>query len=110
MGAPVSTTHSIVGGVLGGAGIAAGGGWAIADWAVMGKIAASWVISPVLGGALAALFLFAIKKTVLYRQNLVSSARTFVPWLVAIMAWAFATYLMIKGVKKIVKVDMVEAR
>ncbi|WP_286714436.1 inorganic phosphate transporter [Marinobacter sp. tcs-11] len=107
MGAPVSTTHSIVGGVLG-AGIAAGG-WAIADWAVMGKIAASWVISPVLGGALAALFLFAIKKTVLYRQNLVSSARTFVPWLVAIMAWAFSTYLMIKGVKKIVKVDMVEA-
>ena len=107
MGAPVSTTHSIVGGVLG-AGIAAGG-WAIADWAVMGKIAASWVISPVLGGALAALFLFAIKKTVLYRQNLVSSSRTFVPWLVAIMAWAFATYLMIKGVKKIVKVDMVEA-
>ncbi|HCL38295.1 MAG TPA: inorganic phosphate transporter, partial [Marinobacter hydrocarbonoclasticus] len=107
MGAPVSTTHSIVGGVLG-AGIAAGG-WTIADWAVMGKIAASWVISPVLGGALAALFLFAIKKTVLYRQNLVSSARTFVPWLVAIMAWAFATYLMIKGVKKIVKVDMVEA-
>ena len=107
MGAPVSTTHSIVGGVLG-AGIAAGG-WAIADWAVMGKIAASWVISPVLGGALAALFLFAIKKTVLYRQNLVSSARTFVPWLVAIMAWAFATYLMIKGVKKIVKVDFMEA-
>merc|ERR1712000_320733 len=46
MGAPVSTTHSIVGGVLG-AGIAAGG-WGIADWAVMGKIAASWVISPVL--------------------------------------------------------------
>jgi len=84
MGAPVSTTHSIVGGVLG-AGIAAGG-WAIADWGVMGKIAASWVISPVLGGALAALFLFAIKKTVLYRQNLVSSARTFVPVLVSIMA------------------------
>ncbi len=38
-GAPVSTTHSIVGGVLG-AGIAAGG-WNIADWAVFGKIAAS---------------------------------------------------------------------
>ncbi|WP_417567197.1 inorganic phosphate transporter [Marinobacter sp.] len=107
MGAPVSTTHSIVGGVLG-AGIAAGG-WGIADWAVMGKIAASWVISPVLGGALAALFLFAIKKTVLYRKDVVPAARTFVPWLVAIMAWAFGTYLMIKGVKKIVKVDFLEA-
>ena len=107
MGAPVSTTHSIVGGVLG-AGIAAGG-WGIADWAVMGKIAASWVISPVLGGALAALFLFTIKKTVLYRKEVIPAARTFVPWLVAIMAWAFGTYLMIKGVKKIVKVDFMEA-
>ena len=107
MGAPVSTTHSIVGGVLG-AGIAAGG-WGIADWAVMGKIAASWVISPVLGGALAALFLYAIKRTVLYQQNLVASARTFVPWLVAIMAWAFGTYLMIKGVSKVVKVDFLQA-
>ncbi|MBB5319708.1 inorganic phosphate transporter [Marinobacter oulmenensis] len=107
MGAPVSTTHSIVGGVLG-AGIAAGG-WGIADWSVMGKIAASWVISPVLGGLLAALFLFALKKAVLYRQNLVASARTFVPWLVAIMAWAFASYLMIKGVKKVVKVDFLDA-
>ncbi|HET8802444.1 MAG TPA: anion permease [Marinobacter sp.] len=107
MGAPVSTTHSIVGGVLG-AGIAAGG-WGIADWAVMGKIAASWVISPVLGGALAALFLFVIKKTVLYRKNVIPAARTFVPWLVAIMAWAFGTYLMIKGVKKIVEVEFLEA-
>ncbi|SOB77690.1 inorganic phosphate transporter, PiT family [Marinobacter sp. LV10R510-11A] len=107
MGAPVSTTHSIVGGVLG-AGIAAGG-WGIADWAVMGKIAASWVISPVLGGALAALLLFIVNKTVLYRKDVIPAARTFVPWLVAIMAWAFGTYLMIKGVKKIVQVDFLEA-
>jgi len=91
-----------------GAGIAAGG-WGIADWAVMGKIAASWVISPVLGGALAALLLFIIKKTVLYRKDVVPAARTFVPWLVAIMAWAFGTYLMIKGVKKIIKVDFLMA-
>ncbi|KXS51501.1 MAG: inorganic phosphate transporter, PiT family, partial [Marinobacter sp. T13-3] len=107
MGAPVSTTHSIVGGVLG-AGIAAGG-WAIADWAVMGKIVASWVISPALGGMLAALFLFSIKKTVLYQPNLIDSARRFVPLLVALMAWAFGTYLMIKGVKKVVKVDFMQA-
>jgi PiT family inorganic phosphate transporter len=107
MGAPVSTTHSIVGGVLG-AGIAAGG-WAIADWSVIAKIVASWVISPVMGGVLAALFLYAVKRTVLYRKDLVASARTFVPWLVAIMAWAFGTYLMVKGVKKLVEVDFMEA-
>jgi PiT family inorganic phosphate transporter len=103
MGAPVSTTHSIVGGVLG-AGIAAGG-WGIADWGVMGKIAASWVISPVLGGALAALFLYLINRTVLYRRNVIAAARIFVPWLVAGMAWAFGTYLMLKGLKKIVSLN-----
>ena len=42
IGAPVSTTHSIVGGVMG-AGIAAAG-FGIVDWGTMGKIAASWVI------------------------------------------------------------------
>jgi inorganic phosphate transporter, PiT family len=51
-GAPVSTTHSIVGAVLG-AGIAAGG-WDVANWGKMSAIAASWVISPLLGGVIAA--------------------------------------------------------
>ena len=107
MGAPVSTTHSIVGGVLG-AGIAAGG-WGIADWNVMGAIAASWVISPVLGGVFAAFFLYLIKRTVLYRRDVVAAARKVVPWVVAAMAWAFGTYLMLKGVKKIIKVDFTTA-
>jgi len=49
-GAPVSTTHSIIGGVLG-AGIAAGG-WGIADWGQVQKIVASWVISPAMGGVI----------------------------------------------------------
>ena len=44
--APVSTTHSIVGGVMG-AGIAAGG-FGIVSWGTMGAISASWVISPLL--------------------------------------------------------------
>jgi len=56
MKAPVSTTHSIVGGVMG-AGIAAAG-FSIVAWGTMGKIAASWVISPVLGGVIAAIFFF----------------------------------------------------
>ncbi|WP_111496947.1 MULTISPECIES: inorganic phosphate transporter [Marinobacter] len=107
MGAPVSTTHSIVGGVLG-AGIAAGG-WGIANWGVMGAIAASWVISPVLGGLIAAFFLFVLKKTVLYQSNMVASARRVVPWIVALMAWAFGTYLMLKGVKHVIKVDFLSA-
>lgn len=107
MGAPVSTTHSIVGGVLG-AGVAAGG-WGIADWHVMGAIAASWVISPVLGGLIAALCLYVIRRSVLSQQNMLASARSVVPWLVALMAWAFGTYIMLKGVKKIIQVDFLTA-
>jgi PiT family inorganic phosphate transporter len=103
IGAPVSTTHSIVGGVLG-AGIAAAG-WNIADWSVVGKIAASWVISPVMGGLIAAGFLYIIKRTITYKTDVLAAANRMVPVLVAAMAWAFATYLMLKGVKKIVAVS-----
>lgn len=102
IGAPVSTTHSIVGGVLG-AGIAAAG-WSIADWEQVGMIAASWVISPILGGLIAAGFLYIIKRTVTYKTDVLSAANSVVPILVAVMAWAFGTYLMLKGVKKLVNV------
>ncbi len=103
IGAPVSTTHSIVGGVLG-AGIAAAG-WNIADWSVVGQIAASWVISPLLGGLIAAGFLYLIKRTITYQRDLLGAANGMVPVLMALMAWAFATYLMLKGVKKLVAVS-----
>lgn len=99
MKAPVSTTHSIVGGVMG-AGIAAAG-FSIVDWGTMAKIAASWVISPVLGGVIAAIFLFSIKKSIVFKDDKVSAAKTYVPVFVAIMAWAFVTYLTLKGLKKI---------
>lgn len=97
--APVSTTHSIVGGVMG-AGIAAGG-FAIVSWGTMGKIAASWIISPVLGGIIAAGFLYSIKKTIVFKKDKISSAKKWVPVYVAFMTWAFTTYLTLKGLKKI---------
>ena len=99
VGAPVSTTHSIVGGVMGG-GIAAAG-FSIVSWGTMGKIAASWIISPVLGAIIAAAFLYAIKKTIIYKEDRLSAMRTMVPIFVSIMAFAFATYLTLKGLKKI---------
>ncbi len=99
MKAPVSTTHSIVGGVMG-AGIAAAG-FTIVSWSTMGKIAASWVISPLLGGVIAAIFLYAIKKSIIFQNDKVAAARKWVPIFVAIMSWAFVTYLTLKGLKKI---------
>ena len=97
--APVSTTHSIVGGVMG-AGIAAAG-FSIVAWGTMGKIVASWIISPLLGGLIAAGFLFAIKKTIIFQDDKIAAAKKWVPLYVAIMSWAFVTYLVLKGLKHI---------
>ncbi|MGR3759936.1 inorganic phosphate transporter [Roseobacteraceae bacterium NS-SX3] len=104
VGAPVSTTHSVVGGVMG-AGIAAAGLSAV-DWATMGKIAASWVISPVLGGVIAAAFLAFIKAKIIYQDDKIEAARRWVPVLVGVMAGAFSAYLALKGLKRIVKIDL----
>lgn len=104
VGAPVSTTHSVVGGVMG-AGIAAAG-FAAVNWPTMGAIAASWVISPVLGGVIAALFLALIKSRIIYQDDKIAAARRWVPLLVGIMGGVFATYLALKGLKKIIKIDM----
>ena len=104
IGAPVSTTHSVVGGVMG-AGIAAAGLSAV-SWGTMGAIAASWVISPVLGGVIAAAFLALIKTKIQYQDDKIAAARRWVPILVAVMAAAFATYLSVKGLKRIVKIEL----
>ncbi len=102
MGAPVSTTHSIVGGVLG-AGVAAAG-WGIANWGTMGVIASSWLISPLLGGVVAAALLYAIKRTITYQTDIMDAARQRVPILLGLMGWAFTTYLLLKGLSQLVKV------
>lgn len=107
IGAPVSTTHSIVGGVLG-AGIAAGG-WDVADWGQVGAIAASWVISPLMGGIIAAGFLYLIKRSITHQDDMVAAAAKMVPLLVAVMGWAFSTYLILKGLKKLWRFDFWEA-
>ncbi|SPF75197.1 Low-affinity inorganic phosphate transporter 1 [Aliiroseovarius pelagivivens] len=104
VGAPVSTTHSVVGGVMG-AGIAAAG-FAAVSWPTMGKIAASWVISPVLGGVVAAAFLALIKHKIVYQEDKIAAAKRWVPILIGIMAAAFGAYLSIKGLKRVVKIDL----
>lgn len=101
IGAPVSTTHSIVGGVMG-AGIAATRLDAV-NWDTVGKIAASWVISPLMGGIVAAAFLAFIKFAIYNTDDMIAAARRWVPVLVAIMAAAFSVYLVTKGLKQLWK-------
>ena len=104
LSAPVSTTHSIVGGVMG-AGIAAAGVDAV-NWPTMGSIAASWVISPFLGGLIAAAFLAFIKTAIIYQDDKIAAARRWVPVLIAIMTGTFSAYLALKGVKAIITIPL----
>ena len=104
IGAPVSTTHAVVGGVVG-AGVA-GAGLGAVNWEQMLAIAASWVISPVMGGVVAAAFLWLIKSRIVYREDKIAAARVWVPILVGIMAGAFTAYLAMKGLKQLVEISM----
>ncbi|MDE6886134.1 MAG: inorganic phosphate transporter [Helicobacteraceae bacterium] len=104
VGAPVSTTHSIVGGLIG-ASIAAGG-FGVVNWKVMLGIASSWVISPVVGGVIAALFLMIIKQTITYQQDKTIAAKKVVPILIFIMSWSFILYLFQKGLSKVVSLNL----
>jgi inorganic phosphate transporter, PiT family len=91
--APVSTTHSIAGGIMGAG--AAGAGIGAVNWAVMAQIAVSWVVSPVFGAAIAIGFLWFIKETVIYAEDKVAAACKWVPVLLAVMAGSFLAYLLI---------------
>lgn len=93
-GAPVSTTHAIVGGIVG-AFVAAIGPGAIA-WPVVGTIAVTWTLSPLLGGILAAAIHAGIRKLITRRIDKVGAARLWVPVLVAAMAGLFTAYLATK--------------
>src|SRR3546814_1256584 len=91
LNAPVSTTHSIVGGVLG-AGITVAG-FGLVDWETMAAIVASWIVSPVFGAGFAALMLYFIKTKILYAEDRLAAANKWVPVLIALMAGAFMAYM-----------------
>lgn len=105
--APVSTTHSIIGAITG-AGVAAGG-WSLINWSTLGDIALGWLVSPLAGGVLAAALLYLIKRRVTYRNNAAEAARRLVPVLIAMMVWAYITYMLIKGLGQVWRVELTEA-
>ena len=86
-GAPVSSTHSVVGAILG-FGLIAAGPQAV-QWPVMVKIALSWILSPVLAALVAGAIYMVIKITILDRKKMLRAARICVP------GWVFLTSLLL---------------
>lgn len=102
-GWPVSTTHSIVGAVLG-FGVMYGGIHA-ADWFKVGSIAASWVISPLLSGSISYLIFSAIRRLIFYSNDPVRIAKKMTPYLVFIVFNVLTLAMAFKGLKNL-KLDL----
>ncbi|WP_252733347.1 inorganic phosphate transporter [Paracoccus marinaquae] len=91
LGLPVSTSHSIVGGIAG-AGLTVLGAGAI-EWGTLGMIASIWVVAPLAAGALAGLFVIFLRLRVLEAPDRAASARRWLPLMVAAMTGLFVAYL-----------------
>lgn len=96
-GWPVSTTHSIVGAIVGFA--VAGIGIDAVQWGKIGQITASWVVSPVLGGLLAYLLMLSIRRFILNTEHPFESARRWGPFYVFLVGFIIALVTLFKGLK-----------
>jgi len=96
-GWPVSTTHSIVGAIVGFA--VAGIGFDAVQWGKIGQIVASWVVSPVLGGLLAYLLMLSIRRFILNTEHPFESARRWGPFYVFLVGFTIALVTLFKGLK-----------
>ena len=98
-GWPVSTTHTIVGAVVG-IGVAAVGMDAV-QWGKLGEIVASWFVSPVLGGILGLLLMLSIQKLILNTEDPIAQAKKWGPAYAFLVGWIVALVTLTKGLKHV---------
>jgi PiT family inorganic phosphate transporter len=96
-GWPVSTTHSIVGAVIGFAMV--GIGVDAVQWVKVSQIAASWVVSPLLGGVIAFLLMMSIRRLILNTENPFQSAKRWGPGYIFLVGFIISLVTMFKGLK-----------
>ena len=98
-GLPVSTTHSIVGAIVGFA--AVGIGIEAVKWGKVGSIAASWVVSPIIAGTLAYALFRSVQKLILDTTDPMKNAIHYVPVYIFITGTMISLVTMFKGLKHI---------
>ncbi|MEX0891554.1 MAG: inorganic phosphate transporter [Gemmatimonadota bacterium] len=98
---PVSTTHSIVGAVVG-IGVASFG-WAGVDWSKMLEIMMSWVVSPLLGGFIAWTTFVFIRKRILQSGNPVAATRRVSPYLISVVLAVMILSLIYKALGNVME-------
>lgn len=98
-GWPVSTTHSIVGAIVGFA--AVGIGVDAVQWGKVGTIVMSWVVSPVTAGFIAYLIYRSVQKLILSQEDPLARARRYVPVYIFFAAFTITLVTILKGLKHV---------
>lgn len=101
-GWPVSTTHSIIGALIGFAIV--GIGPDAVKWGKVGSVAASWVVSPVVGGAVSFLLVMSTRRLIFNTDNPLKNAKRYAPAYVFLVGFIISLVTMFKGLKHL-KID-----
>ena len=98
-GWPVSTTHSIIGAIIGFAvvGISADS----VMWGQVLEIVASWIISPVFSGTIAFILFLSVEKLVLSKEDPLKYAKKFVPYYMFLVGFVIAMVTLVKGLSHV---------
>jgi len=96
-GWPVSTTHSIVGALVGFAIV--GIGPDAVNWGKIGKIVASWVISPAVGGTISFLLVMSTRKLIFDTENPLKNAKKYAPAYIFLVGFVISLVTLFKGLK-----------
>ena len=98
-GWPVSTTHSIVGAIVGFA--AVGIGIDAVQWSKVGTIVMSWVVSPLTSGFIAYLIYLTVQKLILRHEDPLAMAKRYVPVYIFLAAFTITLVTILKGLKHV---------
>ncbi|MCK2184657.1 inorganic phosphate transporter [Halomonas getboli] len=98
-GWPVSTTHSIVGAIVGFA--MAGLGMDAVGWGKVGQIAASWVVSPLMSGSIAFMLFKSVQHLIFENRDPFAAAKRYVPMYVFLVGFIVAMVTLTKGLKHV---------
>jgi len=98
-GWPVSTTHSIVGAIVGFA--AVGIGMEAVMWGKVGTIAMSWIISPLTAGVIAYALFMSVQKLIIDTPDPFTSAKRYVPIYIFMVGFIISLVTMFKGLKHV---------
>jgi PiT family inorganic phosphate transporter len=98
-GWPVSTTHSIVGAIVGFA--AVGIGVDAVHWEKVGTIVMSWVVSPLTAGFIAFLIYLSVQRLILRQEDPLARAKRFVPVYIFLAGFTITLVTILKGLKHV---------